>query len=190
MGDTEKRDAPFYFTKSHSAINTTGSIPYPSATADYQFELELVVALERGGHRVAPDGALALIYGYMVGLDMTRRDLQSAAKKKGLPWDTGKDVEGSCVLGHLHRAETFDATAKGTVIELLVNGMARQRGALEDMIWSVPEIIAHLSTLYVLEPGDLIMTGTPAGVGPVLPGDRLEGRVGEIELSVVVEDMT
>jgi fumarylpyruvate hydrolase len=177
MGSEVDREAPFYFTKSaHHLALSGGTIPYAAGTVDYHHEVELVVALGPG----------AGIFGYGVGLDMTRRDLQAAAKERRRPWDTGKDVEGSAVVAPL--AKAGDAGEIGTAaLGLMVNGEVRQTGRVSDMVWSVGEIVAHLSTLYRLMPGDLIFTGTPAGVGSVRPGDRLVGRIdGLPELSVTV----
>lgn len=164
MGNEVDREAPFYFTKSPAAVIASGAqIPYPQGTADYHHEMELVVML----------GAGAEIFGYACGLDMTRRDLQAAAKDKRRPWDTSKDFDNSAVIGSISRA----FAPADQLITLAVNGTQRQSGKLSDMVWSVPEIVAHLATLYRLEAGDVIFTGTPAGVGAVLPGDSIEGRI-------------
>jgi len=177
MGNEVERDAPFYFTKGHHAVAQSGaSLPYPPGTESYHYEVELVVALGADGFRVPEAEAMTLVWGYGVGLDMTRRDLQAAAKKKGLPWDTAKDVEHSAVLGALTTADAFGQLADQT-ISLLQNGQTVQKTPISDMVWSIPELIAHLSALYHLQPGDLIMTGTPAGVGPVQAGDHLVGSV-------------
>lgn len=164
MGAEVDREAPFYFTKSaHAVIASGATIPYPPGTADFHHEVELVVALGEGGG----------IFGCAVGLDMTRRDLQAAAKDKRRPWDTGKDFENSAVIAPLSQ----DVAIADQAIALSVNGTPRQQAKLSDMVWSVPEILAHLGTLYTLQPGDVIFTGTPAGVGAVQPGDVLEGRI-------------
>ena len=174
MGAEVERDAPFYFLKGHhSVVASGGEVPFAPGTDAYHFEFELVVALGAPGFRVSKDSAEDLIFGYGAGLDMTRRDLQQANRNKGLPWDVGKDVEAACVLTPL----VPDFTLASQRISLTQNGEIRQDATLSDLIWSVQEIIAHLSTLYHLAPGDIIMTGTPAGVGPVEPGDVLEGTI-------------
>ncbi|MEM8592625.1 MAG: fumarylacetoacetate hydrolase family protein, partial [Pseudomonadota bacterium] len=162
-------------TKSHHAVVFGPEIPYAPGTENYHFEFELALALGSGGCQVAEARAMELIAGFACGLDMTRRDLQGTAKKKGLPWDTAKDVEGGCALSPLTLATSW--TLASQRIQLKVNGETRQDARLGELIWSVPEIIAHLSTLYHLSPGDIIMTGTPAGVGAVEPGDVLEGEI-------------
>jgi len=179
-------DRPFYFTKSPRALVESGAtIPYPPGTKNCHHEMELVVVLGAPGFRVAPDAAHPLVYGYACGLDMTRRDLQLAAREKGRPWDLGKDFENSAVVSEICPAPGI--ILDGGTIELSVNGEVRQRSDLGKLIWSVREIIADLSQFYHLAPGDLIFTGTPEGVGPVKPGDRLEGRiegVGTIALAI------
>lgn len=176
----------FYFTKAASTLVESGAtVAYPPGTKDYQHEMELVVAIGAPGFRVAEADAPKLIYGYACGLDMTRRDLQLAAREQGRPWDLGKDVEQSSVVSEV-------VPAVGTVLmkgelAMTVNGEPRQKSDLDKLIWSIPEIIADLSKFYHLQPGDLIFTGTPEGVGPVVAGDRIEGRVqgvGEISLRV------
>lgn len=175
MGVEVDREKPFYFTKSPSTATASGArLPYPPGTANYHFEVELVVAMGAEaflGH--LPDNA---VYGYGVGLDMTRRDLQLSERAKQRPWSLGKDVENSCVLAPLTPAGRFGPLADQR-IWLTQNGEIRQDATLAELIWSVPEIIAHLSGFYRLRPGDLILTGTPAGVGPVVAGDRLEGGI-------------
>lgn len=176
MGSDPEREPPFFFTAWAEAVVMSGStIVYPQATKDYQFEVELVVAMGRSGRNIAPAEAADHVYGYGVGLDMTRRDLQAVAKKTGRPWDTGKNVEQSKPLGTLVPGRDFDP-ARGA-IRLDVNGVTRQSGDLGDQIWSVADVISHLSGLYQIEPGDLIFTGTPSGVGPVLPGDVLVASI-------------
>lgn len=170
MGGEVDREAPFYFTKSALHLAPSGSnLPYPPGTNDLHHEVELVVAVGKPAFRVPLDTALDCVFGYAVGLDMTRRDLQSAAKDKRRPWDTGKDFEGSAVIGPVSPGAMPDQ------ISLTVKGVIRQQATLSDMVWDVASLIAHLSTLYHLGPGDLIMTGTPAGVGSVHPGDVLIG---------------
>jgi fumarylpyruvate hydrolase len=177
MGNEVDREAPFYFTKSAQALVLSGSqIPYPPGTADFHHEMELVVAIGAPAFRVAMAEASRAVFGYGCGLDMTRRDLQAAAKEKRRPWDTGKDFENAAVLGPISRADAFGAVGPQP-IALAVSGVVRQEARLADMVWSVEELIAHLSTLYHLGPGDLIFTGTPAGVGAVQPGDVIEGSI-------------
>ena len=177
MGGEVDREAPFYFTKSALALTASGAtVPYPPGTVDFHHEMEFVIALGAPAFRVSKDEAPGVVFGYACGLDMTRRDLQAAAKDKRRPWDTGKDFEHSAVLGPITRAEDFGAVGP-QAITLSVNGRVRQAAHLADMVWTVPEIISHLSTLYHLGPGDLIYTGTPAGVGAVLPGDELDGQI-------------
>lgn len=179
MGVEVDREAPFYFTKSAFSLAGGGTLPYPPGTGDYHHEVELVVALGRPAFRIDPDEAMGCVWGYAVGLDMTRRDLQAVAKSKQRPWDLGKDVENSAVIGALTPAAAFQPGEQR--ITLHVNGEPRQDAPLSDMVWSIPELIADLSRYYHLQPGDLIYTGTPAGVGAVQPGDRLEARVEGLE---------
>ena len=180
MGGTG-RERPFFFAKPADAIlnvadGTEGLMAYPPATRNLHHEVELVVALGAGGHDLSVEQAAACIWGYAIGLDMTRRDLQSDAKKAGRPWETGKSFDHSAPMGPLHPAQRTGALSSGA-IALSVNGQPRQKGDLADMIWSVPEAIADLSTFFTLQPGDLLFTGTPAGVGAVVRGDHLEGSV-------------
>jgi fumarylpyruvate hydrolase len=188
MGHDPSREHPFFFQKNPDNILTSGTdFPYPTHSSDVHFEMEMVVALEKGGADVPPDAVLELVFGYAAGLDMTRRDLQGEAKKLGRPWEVGKAFEASAPCSAIRRATEIGHPASGA-IWLDINGATRQRGDLSQMIWKVPEIIAYLSTLFTLHPGDLIFSGTPAGVGAVKRGDRLHGhveRVGEIALSVV-----
>jgi fumarylpyruvate hydrolase len=180
MGATG-REAPFHFTKAADALLASDAeggpvaLHYPPRTRDLHHEIELVVALSGGGRDVAPADAASLVWGYGLGLDMTRRDLQGAAKSAGRPWASGKDFDEAAVLGPLVPAEVLGHPTAGS-ITLEVQGAPRQRGDLADLIWSIPELIAELSQLMTLRPGDLIYTGTPAGVGAVTPGDRLVGR--------------
>ncbi|HEV8691208.1 MAG TPA: fumarylacetoacetate hydrolase family protein [Ideonella sp.] len=179
-------ERPFYFTKSPQTLVESGAtVAYPPETANYHHEMELVVAIGAAGFRVTEGDAAALVYGYACGLDMTRRDLQLAARDKGRPWDLGKDVEESSVVGEI--VPLPGVLLERGALSLQVNGQTRQQSGLDKLIWSIRELIADLSQFYHLQPGDLIFTGTPEGVGPVLAGDLLEGRiegVGEITLRV------
>ncbi len=180
MGADPTREAPFFFTKPADALlpvrsGQVGRFPYPPATQDVHHELELVVALGAGGADLTPEQAAACIWGYAVGLDMTRRDLQAEAKAKGRPWDIGKAFDAAAPISEIVPAGGRVLSAGEVVLQ--VNGAQRQRGDLADMIWSIPEVIAYFSRYYRLMPGDLIFTGTPEGVGPVVPGDRLDGRI-------------
>ncbi|MBK3773634.1 fumarylacetoacetate hydrolase family protein [Azospirillum aestuarii] len=177
MGADPDREPPFFFMKPADAIVADGTaIPYPPRTANLHHEIELVVAIGTGGRDIPVERALDHVYGYGVGLDMTRRDLQNAAKKEGKPWDMGKGFDQSAPCGTLRRAADIGHPDKGSVT-LSVNGEPRQKGDLSDLIWTVSETISYLSGLVELQPGDLIYTGTPEGVGPVVAGDRLEGAV-------------
>lgn len=173
-----ERGAPTFFMKPADAIVIDGNIPYPPATRQLHHEVELVVALGRDAPAgiVATEDAHALVFGYAVGLDLTRRDLQSAAKAKGLPWDTGKGFDHSAPLGPLLPVDEIDAL-ETLAITLDVNGQRRQQSTLEQMIWNVPDVLHELSKLYALRAGDLVFMGTPAGVGELLPGDRFSARV-------------
>jgi fumarylpyruvate hydrolase len=174
MGHVVDREKPFYFSKSATALRQTGdTIGYPPGTANYHFEGELVVALGGPAFKVTVDTALDAVFGYACGLDMTRRDLQISERSKQRPWTLGKDVEGSAPVSPIAPAAKIGHPKQGH-IRLTQNGTTRQSSDIGQLVWSVPEIIAHLSGFYHLGPGDLIFTGTPAGVGPVAPGDRLE----------------
>jgi fumarylpyruvate hydrolase len=173
MGQDPEREPPFFFTKwAETAVPTGTTISYPPETADFHYEAELVVAIGTGGRSIRNEHALDHVYAYAAGLDMTRRDLQLEARAKGRPWDSGKNVEQSSPLGLLHPASAVGHLRSGS-IRLTLNGEVRQDADLAEMIWSVPEIVAYISRFYRLEPGDLIYTGTPAGVGPVSQGDRI-----------------
>ena len=187
MGYDPDREPPFFFTKPADALVPDGArIPYPLATRDLHHEIELVVALGKGGAEISAAQALDCIFGYAVGIDLTRRDLQGEAKKLARPWDVGKAFDQSAPCSALVPARAIGHPAKGR-IRLTVNGSTRQDGDLAQMIWTTPEIIAHLSRFFLLAPGDVILTGTPAGVGPVARGDRLEARIaGLAPLSVRV----
>ena len=188
MGHDPNREEPFFFMKPTDAIVPTGSvIPYPSKTNEYHHEIEMVVALGKGGSDVPVEKAQDLVFGYAVGLDMTRRDLQSVAKKMSRPWDLSKGFDQSAPCGPLSTASRIGHPQKGE-IWLKVNGEVRQRGDLSDLIWSVSETISYLSYFVRLEPGDLIFTGTPDGVGAVKKGDVLEGHVDGVDnLRVTIE---
>ncbi|MBT0956963.1 fumarylacetoacetate hydrolase family protein [Alphaproteobacteria bacterium KMM 3653] len=180
MGNEVNRDAPWYFTKSQTAFLASGStLPMPPRTENFHHEMELTVAIGAEGFKVPVSEAQKLVFGFGCGLDMTRRDLQATSKERRQPWCTGKDVEGGAVLGPLTPAAGWKQTFQR--IELRVNGEKRQDGSVKDLVWSVAEIISDLSHLYHLRPGDIIMTGTPAGVGPVEVGDVLEGTIGGLE---------
>jgi fumarylpyruvate hydrolase len=177
MGGTADREAPFYFTKASEHYAASGTtVPYPAGTSNYHHEMELVIAIGKPGFRIAATHALDHVFGYACGLDMTRRDLQSVAKEKQRPWDIAKDVEHSAVLGEIASAAESGHPDRGR-IELRVNGQTRQSSDVSLLIHGVAAVIAHLSQYYHLQPGDLIYTGTPEGVGPVQPGDRLEGSI-------------
>ena len=181
MGFEVDREAPFYFTKSAAHVLPTGATaPYPPGTANYHHEMELVVALGAPLFRATPEQARAAVFGYGCGLDMTRRDLQIASRSKQRPWDLGKDVEDSAVLGPLTPAEAVGEIGPQR-IHLEVNGETRQDATLEELIWKIDEILCDLSRFYHLRPGDLIMTGTPAGVGAVDPGDVITGGIDGLE---------
>jgi len=177
MGNEVDREAPFYFTKSALTATPSGAtVPYPPGTTDFHHEMELVVAIGAPAFRTPRDRAMAAVFGYGCGVDLTRRDLQAAAKDKRRPWDTSKDFEQAAILGPLTRAAAAGELGPKRIF-MAVNGQIRQDAHLSDMIHGVAEVIADLSTYYHLGPGDLIMTGTPAGVGPLVPGDRVEGGI-------------
>jgi fumarylpyruvate hydrolase len=177
MGHDPDREPPFFFTKPADAILTGGAdMPYPTATQDLHHEVELVVAIGAGGASISASDAKSHIWGYAVGLDMTRRDLQGEAKKMGRPWDMGKGFDHAAPIGDILPVSESGILTSGA-IRLIVNGRDRQTGDLADLIWTVDEVIAALSRLVRLEPGDLIFTGTPEGVAAVGPGDVLEGSV-------------
>jgi fumarylpyruvate hydrolase len=172
----DKREPPVFFTKPADAVMANDSVvPYPPRTSNLHHEIELVIAIGRGGHDIQKDRALEHVFGYAVGNDLTRRDLQQASKQKGLPWDTSKAFDASAPLAAI-RPAARGHVSKGR-IWLSVNGQLRQDADVGEMIWAVPEVITELSTLFELEPGDLIFTGTPAGVGALNPGDRVEGGI-------------
>ncbi len=188
MGHEVDREAPFYFTKSAHAVLLSGQdMPYPPRTQDLHHEMELVVAIAGTATDISEARAMDVVYGYGCGLDMTRRDLQAASKAKRRPWDTGKDFDNAAIIAPL-TPKADDADIGDLTLQLDVNGQTRQRAKLSDMVWSIREIIADLSSLYTLHPGDLIMTGTPAGVGAVVRGDVLRGTIGDfaaVETTIV-----
>ena len=188
MGHDPDREPPFFFQKNADTLLPSGSkFPYPAASHDVHFEIELVCALGVGGSDIAASDALDHVWGYAVGIDMTRRDLQGAAKKLGRPWEVGKAFEHAAPCTRVHPVSAVVHPVEGR-IWLDVNGETRQDGNLNELIWTVPEIIEQLSALFTLAPGDLIFTGTPAGVGAIERGDVMTGGiqgVDEIEIEVV-----
>ena len=177
MGGDPNREAPFFFQKNpDSVVLDGGDFPYPPRSHNVHHEIELVVALAKGGKDIPIERALDHVYGYAVGLDMTRRDLQDECKKAGRPWEIGKAFEHSAPMGEIVPASTIGHPENGA-IWLKVNGEMRQQGDLNHMIWKVPEMISYLSGLFELQPGDLIMSGTPSGVGAVVRGDVMEGHI-------------
>ncbi|GAC1629475.1 MAG: fumarylacetoacetate hydrolase family protein [Nevskia sp.] len=189
MGRDPDREAPFFFMKpAQAAVDAAQrvTIPYPPMTKNFHHEVELVVAIGAGGRDIAVASALAYVYGYAIGLDMTRRDLQLEARDKGRPWEFGKAFAQSAPIGAIRRAQELGHVERGA-IALSVNGQARQSSDLAKLIWSVAESIAQLSQYETLEPGDLIMTGTPEGVAAVLPGDAMRASIdglGSIEVAI------
>jgi len=188
MGHDPDKEPPFFFQKNpDNLVAGGGEFPYPPASSDVHHETEMVVALSKGGRDIPQESALDHVFGYAVGLDMTRRDLQGEAKKAGRPWEVGKAFEQSAPCGEIVPASAIGHPDAGAVW-LKVNGEIRQEGDLNQLIWKVPEMIAYLSGLFTLAPGDLIFSGTPSGVGPVNRGDRLEGHVegvGDLDVTVV-----
>jgi fumarylpyruvate hydrolase len=189
MGKDPDREPPFFFMKPANAVVDAAkptSVPYPPKTKNYHHEIELVVAIGQGGRDIAITDALKHVYGYAVGLDMTRRDLQLEARDKGRPWEFGKSFALSAPVGPLHRAEDIGHPS-AAAITLTVNGQPRQSSDIAKLIWSVSECIAYLSEYETLEPGDIIMTGTPEGVNAVVAGDTMRGAItglGVIEVQV------
>lgn len=187
MGKDPDRDPPFFFTKPADAVVDTGeTVAYPPQTENFHYEAELVVVIGGGGKNIPEVNALDHVWGYAVGNDLTRRDLQLEAREKGRPWDWGKAFDRSAVIGPVHRVAQVGHPSKGS-IRLTVNGEVKQDADLAELIWSVPEVISILSHSMELRPGDLIMTGTPAGVGPLVEGDtcrvEIEG-LGAIETPI------
>ncbi len=187
MGFDPDREPPFYFNKTPADLVPSGAtVPYALGTQNLHYEMELVIAIGQPAFRVSVDQALGCVWGYACGLDMTRRGLQIKSREMGRPWGFGKDCENSAVMSALVPASAIGHPKSGA-ISLSVNGTVKQNADLKDLIWSVPEIVANLSQYYHLQPGDLIYTGTPEGVGPVQPGDVITGRidgVGEIALTI------
>jgi fumarylpyruvate hydrolase len=181
MGMDPEREPPFFFSKPADALVANGTpVPYPPRTTNLHHEIELVVAIGVGGRDIPLANALAHVFGYAVGNDLTRRDLQFAAREQGRPWDVAKGFDGSAPMSAIRPAAESGHVERGA-IWLEVNGEPRQRANLSEMIWSVPEIVAELSTYFELRPGDLIFTGTPEGVGPVRRGDSLVGGIDGLE---------
>lgn len=176
MGHDPDREPPFFFQKNPDSLDASGEMPYPVGTSDLQHEIEMMVALKSGGRDIALEDALSHVWGYGVALDMTRRDLQGEAKKLGRPWEIGKSFEHSAPISPLLPVSQVGHPSTGE-ITLHVNGALRQEGDLAQMIWKTPEIIRYLSQYFELAAGDVILTGTPAGVGPVARGDVIEGKV-------------
>ena len=188
MGHDPNAEPPFFFAKPADAVVTDGAdVPYPPRTENFHHEIELVAAIGMGGKDIAVADAMSHVWGYAVGIDLTRRDLQAWAKKGGKPWEVSKGFDHSAPIGTMVRAEGIATPLKGA-IELRVNGETRQSADISDMTWDLPHVIAELSKYFELFPGDLIMTGTPAGVGAVVKGDRLEGSIagiGTVECRIV-----
>ncbi|MBV8633971.1 MAG: fumarylacetoacetate hydrolase family protein [Burkholderiaceae bacterium] len=191
MGGTG-REAPFFFMKPADAVlpvahDTVGVMPYPPMTRDLHHEIELVVAIGKSGSNISLADAMSYVWGYAVGLDMTRRDLQGEAKKQGRPWSTSKGFDNSAPIAPIYPVAQATRVTPDAVIRLAVNGEKRQESVIGAMIWNVPETIEHLSKYFTLQPGDLIFTGTPAGVAAVQPGDILEGGIdglGELRVRI------
>ena len=181
MGKDPDREPPFFFMKPADAVvDATGVVPYPTLTSEFHHEIEMVVALKAGGVNVSPAEALSLVWGYGVGVDLTRRDVQDEAKKLSRPWDWAKGFDASAPSSPIHPVDEVGHPDAGE-IWLKVNGDLKQRGDLKDLIWSVPEQISYISQAVALAPGDLIFTGTPAGVGPMQPGDVVSGGVDGVD---------
>lgn len=186
MGHDPSREPPFFFQKNPQNLVTDGRFPYPSLSDDVHFEVELVMALKAGGNDITLENALDCVWGYAIGIDFTRRDLQAAIKKAGRPWEAAKAFEASAPVSAVVSADEIGHPQAGA-IWLDVNGERKQSGDLSQMIWKLPEIIVELSKLFTLAPGDIIMTGTPAGVGAIIRGDKITcGADGVAELSVEV----
>jgi len=188
MGSDPQRDPPCFFMKPADAATTAARIPYPPGTKNYHYETELVLAIGKEGRNISAENAAEYIYGYAIGFDMTRRDLQTAFGGLGHPWDTGKGFDHSAPVSAIYPASNVGNMENGR-ITLSVNGELKQDADLSQLIWKSNEIIAQLSRLYLLKPGDLIFTGTPAGVGAVLPGDKLLATIEKLgELSIEITE--
>lgn len=173
MGHDPDREPPFFFQKNADNLDTSGQFPYPPKTSDVHHEVEMAVMLKSGGNNIPVGSALDHVFGYALSLDMTRRDLQGEQKKMGRPWEIGKAFERSAPVGIIHTVEQVGHLDQGRV-ELKVNGEVKQEGDLNQMIWKVPEMISYLSDYFELAAGDVILSGTPAGVGPIVKGDVME----------------
>jgi len=187
MGHDPDREDPFFFQKNPDNLDPSGTFPYPPHSSDVHHEAEMLVALKTGGRNIPVDAALDHVFGYGLALDMTRRDLQGQAKKAGRPWEIGKAFEQSAPCGPVHPVSEVGHPDEGRV-ELKVNGEVRQEGDLNQMIWKVPEMISYLSEYFELAPGDVILSGTPSGVGPVSKGDTMEMSIDGLgSLTVTVD---
>ena len=187
MGYDPDREPPFFFQKNPDNLDFSGTFTYPAKSQDVHYEIELVIAIGKGGKDISLDSAVTHVYGYALGLDMTRRDLQGEMKKMGRPWEIGKAFEKSAPMGPIIPASDLGHPVQG-LIDLKVNGVLKQKGDLNQMIWKTADIISYLSTYYELAAGDLIMSGTPAGVGPIVKGDIMTGSIsgmGELIVKVV-----
>ena len=187
MGHDPDREPPFFFQKNPDNSDFSGTFTYPAKSQDVHYEIELVIAIGKGGKDISLDSAVTHVYGYALGLDMTRRDLQGEMKKMGRPWEIGKAFEKSAPMGPIIPASDLGHPVQG-LIDLKVNGVLKQKGDLNQMIWKTADIISYLSTYYELAAGDLIMSGTPAGVGPIVKGDIMTGSIsgmGELIVKVV-----
>jgi len=187
MGHDPDREPPFFFQKNADNLDTSGEFPYPSKTSDVHYEIEMAVMLKSGGVNIAIEDALTHVFGYALSLDMTRRDLQGEQKKAGRPWEIGKAFERSAPVGIIHTVNQVGHPDQGRV-ELKVNGVVKQEGDLNQMIWKVPEMISYLSDYYELAAGDVILSGTPSGVGPIVKGDSMDVSVeglGSMRIPVV-----
>ena len=187
MGHDPDRESPFFFQKNSDNLDFSGTFTYPAKSQDVHYEIELVIAIGKGGKDISLDSAVTHVYGYALGLDMTRRDLQGEMKKMGRPWEIGKAYEKSAPMGPIIPASDLGHPVQG-LIDLKVNGVLKQKGDLNQMIWKTADIISYLSTYYELAAGDLIMSGTPAGVGPIVKGDIMTGSIsgmGELIVKVV-----
>jgi len=184
MGHDPTREAPFFFQKNPNNLDPSGEFPYPSFSSDVQHEIEMAVLLKSGGLNIPLEEALDHVFGYALSLDMTRRDLQSQAKKMGRPWEISKAFERSAPIGPIHPVSAIGHLDQGFV-KLAVNGKTVQEGNLNQMIWKVPEMISHLSRYFELAAGDVILSGTPAGVGPVKKGDKMEMKIDGLGSKVI-----